>query len=177
MISLNRKCLSHLTCSVLAVIVLLVASANGEEKDFPAYHSDVYIPISLAVGKVRGAEFSVSGKYYNIIIQAERKLPFSAMLCMMAGTSNPFEARECQPEDPLLRAKWTVWEGTHVVARGISTPSGGVKIGNDRIWKNLGGFTSRRGQRFVVEVEFTKDGTALNIADPHLVVIEHDKFW
>jgi len=41
------------------------------------------------------------------------------------------------------------------------------------MFKFLGSFVVELGKKYVVEVKFTKDGTPLNIANPHLIVIKH----
>ena len=41
------------------------------------------------------------------------------------------------------------------------------------MFKFLGSFVGELGKKYVVEVKFTKDGTPLNIANPHLIVIKH----
>jgi hypothetical protein len=38
--------------------------------------------------------------------------------------------------------------------------------------KFLGSFPTLPGKKYVVEVKFAKDGTPLNLADPHLIVIQ-----
>lgn len=159
--------------------MLLMAStvSAGSHKDFPEKYSDIYMPVSLAIGTVRTPEFPVTDEGYDIIIQAERSLPISQLICMMAATENPYESSDCTGNNPLLQADWTVWDGEHVVAQGSSSGSSGRAIAKDRIWKSLGGFGGKAGKKYVVEVKFTKDGTPLNVANPHLIVIRHKKFW
>jgi hypothetical protein len=149
----------------------------GSHKGFPEKYSDIYMSVSLAIGTVRTPEFPVRLEFYDIIIQADRSLPISQMICMMGATANPFELKECSTDDPLLRANWTVWSEGHDVAHGSSTGSGGSSVADDHIWKSLGGFAGEARKKYVVEVKFTKDGTPLNVANPRLIVIQHKKFW
>jgi hypothetical protein len=162
---------------MLGVLYMVPSVSAGSHKDFPEKYSDVYMPVSLAVGTVRTPEFPVVVQAYDILIQAQRSLPINQMQCMMGATSNPFESKNCTSDDPLLQAEWTVWDGAHVVAHGSSAPSGGSSIAKEQIWKSLGGFAGEAGKKYVVEVKFTKDGTPLNVADPRLIVIQHKKFW
>jgi hypothetical protein len=162
---------------ILGVFIISPSVSAGTHKDFPEKYSDIYMPVSLAIGSIRTPEFLARRESYDIIIQAERHLPISRMICMMGATSNPFELEECSSDDPLLRAEWTVWNEGHIVAHGSSSPSGGYKIARDQIWKALGGFAGEAGKKYVVEVKFTKDGTLLNVADPRLIVIQRKKFW
>jgi hypothetical protein len=161
----------------LGVLLVVPPVSAGSHKDFPEKYSDVYMPVSLAVGTVRTPEFPVVVDAYDILIQAQRTLPLSQMICMMGATSNPFEEKKCTSADPLLQAEWTVWNEGRLVARGSSAPSGGSSIAKDQIWKFLGGFAGEAGKKYVVEVKFTKDGTPLNGAEPRLIVIKHKKFW
>jgi hypothetical protein len=45
----------------------------------------------------------------------------------------------------------------------------------DNIFKFLGKFLALSGKKYVVEVKFTKDGTPLNIANPHLIITKIGK--
>jgi hypothetical protein len=162
---------------MLGVLYMVPSVSAGSHKDFPEKYSDIYMPVSLAVGTVRTPEFPVAVQAYDILIQAQRTLPISKMQCMMGATSNPFEFKNCSSDDPLLQADWTVLNEGHIVAHGSSAPSGGSSIAKDQIWKLLGGFAGEAGKKYVVEVKFTKDGTPLNVADPRLIVIQHKKFW
>jgi len=84
----------------------------------------------------------------------------------------PLDSKDCGNNDPLLRADWTVWSGEHVVAQG-SIPERCACMSDDKyIFKFLGGFPAETRTKYVVEVKFTKDGTPLNIANPHLIVIK-----
>jgi hypothetical protein len=162
---------------VLGVLLLIPGVSAGSHKDFPEKNSDIYMPVSLAVGTVRTPEFSVGGQLYDIIVQVEKPLPFEQMECMMGVTSGPLESRYCSNNDPLLRADWTVWNNGHVVSSGSNASMADDKQTKKYIFKLLGSFAGEAGKKYVVEVRFTKDGTPLNVANPHLVVIQHRKFW
>ncbi len=41
------------------------------------------------------------------------------------------------------------------------------------MYKFLGSFAAEADKKYVVEVKFTKDGTSLNVANPHLIVLQH----
>jgi hypothetical protein len=174
---MSRRKLIGIIGATLGVLIMSPTVSAGSRKDFPEKYSDVYMPVSLAVGTVRTPEFPVVPQAYDIIIQAQRSLPISQMMCMMGATSNPFESKNCTSDDPLLQADWTVWNEGHIVAHGSSARSGGSSITKERLWKSLGGFAGEAGKKYVVEVKFTKDGTPLNVAGPHLIVIQHKKFW
>jgi hypothetical protein len=128
------------------------------------------MPVSLAIGTVRTPEFSPPTHWYWILLQVEEALPFNQMQCMMGVTANPFEAKNCTSDDPLLRADWTVWSDGQLASSGSSTTKADDKYTKDYIFKFLGKFSALSGKKYVLEVKFTKDGTPLNVANPHLIV-------
>jgi hypothetical protein len=131
------------------------------------------MPVSLAVGTVRTPEFPVTTEWYDIVIQVEKPLPFMQMQCMMGVTTGPLVLKDCSTDDPLLQADWTVWDGGKLVDQGSTPARCACKFENKYIFKFLGVFVGEVGKRYVVEVKFTKDGTPLNVANPHLIVIKH----
>jgi hypothetical protein len=99
------------------------------------------------------------------------------MICMMGVAGGPLNLENCSSNDPLLRADWTVWDGEHLVDHGSIPDRCACSFETKHIYKLLGSFSGEAGKKYNVEVKFTKDGTPLNVANPHLVVIQHRKFW
>lgn len=153
--------------------VLLLApnlSARGH-KEHPYRYSDVDIPVSLAVGTARTPEFAVKHEAYFIMIQAEKKhLSFLDLRCMMGVTAGPLEASECTKE-PILKANWTVLDGEHIVAHGTNRTESDDEYTDKYLFKFLGKFMGETDKKYIVEVKFTKDGSSLNVTNPHLIVI------
>jgi hypothetical protein len=149
----------------------------GNRKLHPYRHSDIDMPVSLVPGTVQTSEFSVTSEWYDIIVQVEKPLPFIQMRCMMGVTSGLLESKDCSSDDPLLQADWTVWDGEHLVGNGSIPDSCACAFENKHIYKSLGSFAGEAGKRYIVQVRFTKDGTPLNVANPHLIVIRHRIFW
>jgi hypothetical protein len=140
-------------------------------------NSEVDMPVSLVLGTVQTPEFSVTSEWYDIIVQVEKPLPFLQMRCMMGVTLGPLDSKDCSKKDPLLQADWTVWDGEQFVGSG-SIPDGCACAFEDKhIYKSLGSFAGEAGKKYIVQVRFTKDGTPLNVANPHLIVIRHRNFW
>jgi hypothetical protein len=133
-------------------------------------YSDVDMPVSLAVGTVRTPEFAVKQEAYFIMVQAEKRLPFFDMRCMMGLTNGTLDLRDCNKEH-LLQADWTVWGDGHVVSQGVSSGWGPAEYTDKYLFKFLGKFMGEPGKKYVVEVKFTKDGTPLNVTNPHLIII------
>jgi hypothetical protein len=158
---------------ILIVLLLVPGVSLGSQKDHAYRHSDLDIPVSLAAGSVRTPEFPVVGQWYDIMVQVEKPLPFLQMQCMMGVTASPLVSKDCGANDPLLQAQWTVWDGDHIVDKGSNPTRCACKFENKYIFKFLGSFVGERGKKYLVEVKFTKDGTPLNVANPHLIVIKH----
>jgi hypothetical protein len=99
------------------------------------------------------------------------------MQCMVGVASGPLERKDCEEDDPAVRADWTVWKDGRIVHWG-SIPEGcGCIFTSKNIFKLIGSFPLEAGERYVVQVHFTKDGSPLNAANPHLIVIPHKDMW
>jgi hypothetical protein len=159
----------------LIALFLITGASAGSRPDHPYRYSDVDMSVSLAPGTVRTPEFSVVKHWYWILIQVEKPLPFLQTVCMMGVTTGPLQARDCNEDDPLLRTDWTVWDEGRLIASGSSTTEGADAYTNKNIFKFLGGFMGQAGKKYVVEVKFTKDGTPLNAANPHLIITQQGK--
>jgi hypothetical protein len=137
------------------------------------------MPISLAAGRVRTPEFPVTkhSQWYDIMLQFEKPLPFGRMVCMVGVTSGPLDKKDCEKDDPIVRADWTVWEDRRIVEFGSIPDNCGCIFTNKNIFKQVGSFPLEAGEKYVVQVHFTKDGSPLNVANPHLIVIPHQDMW
>jgi hypothetical protein len=163
------KLIGYVGGTLSALFLLPCASARSHPAH-PYRYSVVDIPVSLAVGTVRTPEFSPATHWYWIMVQVEKPLPFNQMQCMMGVTTNSFDSKDCTSDDPLLRADWTVWEDGKIASSGSSTTKADDMYTKENIFKFLGKFPALSGHKYVLEVKFTKDGTPLNVANPHLIV-------
>jgi hypothetical protein len=153
-------------------LALLPCIATAQmQKPHPYRSSIVDMPISLAVGTVRTPPFAVTEQAYRIMVQVEKPLPYHQMLCMMGVTYGPLDAKGCTPNDPLLRAEWTVRDGNQVFTTGTSSMEADGKFTDKYIFKLLGDFQGWEGKTYTLEVKFTANGAALNVAHPHLLVV------
>jgi hypothetical protein len=130
----------------------------------------VDMPVSLAVGTVRTPEFPVKRQPYLIMIRAEKRLPFDEMNCML-GLTVAMPDPNCNKE-PLLQADWVLWDEGQVVHHGsVHRRDRGGSWADASIDRVLGGFVGERNKNYLLEVKFTKDGSALNVTNPHLIVM------
>lgn len=148
-------------------------------KKYPQKYAAVYMPISLAAGRVRTPEFPVKkqSQWYDIMLQVEKPLPFRRMECMVGATSGGLDKKDCEKDDPIVRADWTVWEDGWIVEWGSTRDCCGSIFTKENIYKQIGSFPLETGKNYVVQVHFTKDGSPLNVANPHLIVIPHHDMW
>jgi hypothetical protein len=148
-------------------------------KVYPQKYAAVYMPVSLAVGRVRTPEFPVRQhtQWYDIVLQFEKPLPFRRMVCMVGATSGGLDLRDCEKDDPIVRADWTVWEDGRIVEWGSMRDCCGSAFTKENIYKQIGTFPLEAGKNYIVQVHFTKDGSSLNVANPHLIVIPHKDMW
>lgn len=167
----GRRLVTVLIGFALATPLLGRASA-GSHPEHPYRYSVVDMPVSLAVGTVRTPEFAAATHWYWIMVQVEKPLPPLQMRCMMGVTLGPLDSKDCPSNDPLLRADWIVWERERIVAQGSNLDDCACKFDDKHIFRFLGSFPALSGKKYVLEVKFTKDGTPLNIANPHLIVIK-----
>jgi hypothetical protein len=164
----GRKLIGFLG-GALAVLFLPGVSV-GSFNDHKYRDSEIDMPVSLAVGTVRTPEFAVRHEAYFIMIEAERHLPVDDMRCIMGLKDGTLNYKDCNKE-ALLQADWTVWDDGHIASRGSSSGFGPAEFTNKYLFKFLGKFMGECGKKYVVEVKFTKDGTPLNVTNPHLIVI------
>lgn len=156
------------TCEAMNILFLVPGAFAGNPKEHPYRHSIADVPISLAVGAVQTPEFSIAshGGYW-IMIQVEKPFPLQNMQCMLGVENGALSLQECD-NAPLVQAHWTVWDEGHLVSSGSSTHA--AKYTEQYIFKFLGSFMGESGKKYVVKVNFTRDGTALNVANPHLII-------
>jgi hypothetical protein len=162
-------------CGMASLLLLGPVAWAKRRPEHPYRYSIVDMPVSLAIGTVRTPAFPVAKNWYWIMVQVEKPLPFMQMVCMMGVTSSPLDLKDCSSNDPLLRADWTVWDGDHFVKSGSSTTAAAGMFTDKYIFKFLGDFPGQAGRKFVVDVKFTRDGTPLNVAQPHLIVVKEGK--
>jgi hypothetical protein len=167
---LAKNRLRDLVGGALGALFLTAVASAGGRPAHPYRYSVVDIPVSLAVGTVRTPEFSPrKTSWHWILLQVERPLPPSQMRCMVGVEDGTDDFKTCA-EEQLIDADWTVLCDGQVVQQGSSHGFGAAKLTKENIFKFLGKFPALAGKKYVLEVKFTKDGTPLNVANPHLIV-------
>jgi hypothetical protein len=157
-----------ITGVIVALLLVVLGSTAWAGSCWDCRKPRLDMPISLAEGTVVTPEFPVKREGYVIKIQVNKKLPFSDLNCMM-GLNLPLH--KCDKE-PLLQVDWILRDHEEVVAQGcvhVADSHGGWA--DDSIERYVGSFGGEGKKRYTLELRFTKDGSALNVTDPHLIVI------
>lgn len=125
------------------------------------------MPVTLGVGRITTPEFKVNlNRSYIIQVEAKKRFPVDVLSCMMGISDGMFSC----DKPPLVSASWTLWSNHRIVAQGTSDDDTGGGWGNDTVDRAIGNFKGESGKKYVLDVNFTRDGTQLAIADPHLKV-------
>jgi hypothetical protein len=164
-----RKVVARVLCVVGGLLFWITQpNAGMAECD----NDQLHLPVSLKPGSVKTPEFTTRAGAIGIEITVRNALPPAELSCMMGISEGSQDPVDCDKE-PLIEATWKVWSGSHLVAQGSSRDMGkkGYYRGNF-YGKYLGAFKARKHEKYSVEVDFTKDGSALAIGDPHLVVTD-----
>src|SRR5258707_2044928 len=114
---MSRRKIFRILGAMPGILLFGLGISDGSDKYQTYRRPEIEIPVSLAVGTVRTPEFRVKNQNYLIMIQAERRLPYADMRCMMGLTYGAFDRFNCDKET-LLQADWTVRDGERVVAQG-----------------------------------------------------------
>lgn len=157
-----------------ALVAFLTASAAATAPCFLCRKPVLDVPISLAVGTIRTPEFVVKHEAYTISIQVERKLSPTDLNCMMGVKPYSWVQDHCAMLhiETLLEAEWTVWDADHAVAHGsVQGVDSHVTGTKELLTKQIGYFVGEKDKRYLIEIRFIKDGTPLNVTNPHLIVM------
>jgi hypothetical protein len=132
----------------------------------------VNIPVTLEKGTIRSPEFTVKNKQYIIKLQADKTLPDGQLKCML-GIHHASQPDHCEMMGFHLavEAEWTLYADGQPVAHGtVQGKDENGEFTNHNISRWIASFTGEKGKKYVLEFTFTKDGTALRVANPRLVV-------
>jgi hypothetical protein len=161
-----------IVCGTLALFAF-ASTAWAAGRCFLCRNAAVNMPVSLAVGTVRTPEFPVKHEAYEISIQVERRIPLGELDCMM-GVKFSWEHDHCAKFnfERLLDADWKVLDGDRIVAQGsVHGTDDNFGTSKEFLSRVLGTFVGEKDKKYVLEVKFTKDGTPLNVTNPHLIVM------
>lgn len=155
-----------------SLLVLSHSTTASSQKCFFCRKPVVDMPVTLEKGTVRSPEFTVKHKLYIIKLQADNVLPSGQLDCLM-GVYLIKGPDHCEMFNFHLafEAEWKLYAGAQVVAHGIvQGRDGNYESDNHQTCRWFASFTGEKNKKYVLEVTFTKDGTALRVANPHIVI-------
>jgi hypothetical protein len=80
-----------------------------------------------------------------------------------------FKPERCQGIPNVVELDWTLWSDARAVAdRNSQQTWRGLSV-NESTRREIGRFEARRGQRYVLAIDFRRDPSELNVAEPKLV--------
>jgi len=136
----------------------------------------VNIPISMTVGHVRTREFKLNmNALYTIEVEVQKTIPFDTLNCLLGTSMAPMstDLQDCPNVPSVVKASWILTSDGRVVAQGSSDDYRSGAWMNDSISRELGNFQSRRGQRYVLDVNVLANGSSLAPGNPRLKVEVH----
>jgi hypothetical protein len=132
------------------------------------------MPVSLEPGHVRTPRFHINKDWpFEFRIEAKGRVDHHRLVCLM-GFDIPSD--NCT-EPTVIRANWVLFDDGRLVAQGETSRNldlggeGGGGHSEVTAFRRLGGFDLKKGHRYVLDVNFTQDGTILAVTDPHLAVV------
>jgi len=171
MTTISRSRMARIVCGIL-VVFIVSSMAWGVGLCLKCKATPIDMPVSLTVGTVRTPEFFVKSTDYRIMLKVRRGLPLAQLQCLMGIRLH--EGRDYCGYAHIataIAAEWKVWDGERIVAQGsVSGWSDKFAVSDDALEKYLGTFASEANKKYVLELTFTKDGTALNEFKPRLIV-------
>lgn len=130
------------------------------------------MPVTLEKGTIRSPEFTVKHTQYSIGLQADHTIPNGQLECMM-GIHNPIDPNHCGMFgfQVAVDFEWKLYANGQVVAQGkVQGMDYDVGFDSHHTTRYFATFMGEKKKKYVFEVTFLKDGTALRVANPHIVV-------
>lgn len=153
---------------VIAAAMLLVLSHSKSA----LCQQVLNIPVTLEKGTVRSPDFTVKHKQYLIKLQADNTIPDGQLRCML-GIHYASQPDHCEMLGFHLavEAEWTLYADSQPVAHGtVQGKDENGEFSKHQTCRWIASFMGEKGKKYVLEVTFTKDGTALRDANPRLIV-------
>jgi len=157
------------------LLFLLAAVAIIARREWVAHIrlTPVKMPVPTSVSAYSTGDFRIDVSYlYEIEIRFHIKNPDPITDCLIGIEA---ESQSCGDRTPLLQGKWKVYDAKRTaLAEGIVKPGGyRDSLG---ISRTLGSFYAKAGQIYRVDLENSKDITALASTSPTLIVHPHREF-
>ena len=126
--------------------------------------------VLLRKGEIRSPEFvpEVDGRYILFIDVRPRRIEMQRLDCLL--DTEFFKPERCQGIPNVVELDWTLWNGARAVAdRSSQQTWRALSVSNESTRREIGRFDARRGERYVLAIDFRRDPSELNVAEPKLV--------
>jgi hypothetical protein len=128
----------------------------------------VDLPVSLAVGQSVTSNFTLNfDGLYLIQVEAQPVLSPDQLHCLLGVDADPVK---CGSTQPVLGANWVLSSAGQEIRRGSSEEQHSAPAGGNTVSREIGEFHAEAGHSYSLLVTFTRDGSALHAAHPHLKV-------
>jgi hypothetical protein len=108
------------------------------------------------------------GRYVSGI-RVQRTLAFENLQCLL-GEKNYIPESQCKDQPSVLQFKWQLKSMGHLVQAGTSDKQLSGAYAEDFVEMEFLYFESERGQHYTLELDFTEDGSKLDVTNPRLRV-------
>jgi hypothetical protein len=127
----------------------------------------VDLPVSLAAEQSVTSNFTLNfDGLYLIQIEAQPTVPPDQLHCLLGVDADPVE---CGSTQPVLGANWVLSSTGQEIRRGSAEEQHSALPGNS-VSREIGEFHGEAGHSYTLLITFTRDGSVLNAAHPHLKV-------
>jgi hypothetical protein len=150
---------------------------------FIGYYLVIWIPldapIDLSAGRASVYHLRVNmGGEYQISIRTDNTIPFQILDCMLGLATGPSKSLDCKdtPRALFLRWKLTRSKDGSLIKQGQYVDSFGGGYSNTNIDAYFAGVRVPRGA-YDLEIISTRDGTALQVANPRAHVEVNNDYY
>ena len=163
---------SEMKGPITLIVSALLILGSGYFLVFQHDWAPLEVPVRLVPGDFCSSRFQVdSNLSYEIQIQADRTLPYE-QLGGMLGFGFHFPDR-FKDTPSVIEIAWIVVGGDGSKQAGHYNDCWGLGAAGDKLFRTIGMFEGKQGQWYHIELNLTKDATALAATHPKLVVVEH----
>jgi hypothetical protein len=101
-------------------------------------------------------------------IEAERKLPYETLQCLLGVEDSYTPVGQCKDIPPALNFSWRLTRDGQTVSSGSSAKIVGGAYSDATIATEFASFEGKRGEQYTLDMDFPQDGSKLSITHPKL---------
>jgi hypothetical protein len=101
-------------------------------------------------------------------IEAERKLPYETLTCLLGVEDSYTPVGQCKDIPSVLNFSWKLTRDGQCVLTGSSAKIVGGAYSDATIASEFASFEGKRGERYMLDMDFLQDGSKLSVTHPKL---------